>query len=189
MRVAVCVIARMEGKYIKEFIQDYKNLGFSNIIFCDNDHDGDDEDIVSIIKDYIDDGFVIYEDCRNLVNSQVKVYTKMYKKYGNDFDWLLMIDADEFLTFTKDKNVSEFLSKFPSDCEVVVANWAQYGDNGHIYADYSKPLKERFTEARPNARSQYDFVDDCHIKSFVRGGLPYVVWYSNPHIHTKPVVC
>lgn len=189
MRTAVVCIARLEGNYIREFIDHYRGLGFSNVIVCDNDHDDDDENLASLLKDYIDEGFVIYEDCKNLIRAQMDVYTRMYQKYGNQFDWLLMVDCDEFLTFTKDANVKEFLSKYPEDCEVVVVNWAQYGDNGQIYADYSKPLQERFTEPRPNAMSQYNFVDDCHIKSFVRGGLPYVMWYSNPHIPTNPLVC
>ena len=187
MRTCVVTMARLEGRYLPEFIEHYKSLGFTNIIFCDNNHSDDNEDVKGILKPY--EGFVIYEDCKNLIKAQMSVYTRMYQKYGNQFDWLLMVDCDEFLTFTKDKNVSEFLSKFPEDCEVVVANWAQYGDNGQIYADYTKPLQERFTEPKPNAMSQYNFVDDCHIKSFVRGGLPNVVWYSNPHIPTNPLVC
>lgn len=187
-KVAVVCIARMEGRYIVEWVEHYKNLGFDKAIICDNNF-GDEEHYDELLKGYINQGFVIIEDVRDKPGFQMKCYSIIYDKYKNDFSWMLMCDVDEFLTFTKDKDVKEFLSRFPDDAEVVVANWAQYGDNGQIYADYSRPVQERFTEPRPNAMSQYNFVDDCHIKSFVKGGLPNVVWYSNPHIPTNPLVC
>jgi len=188
MKTCVVAIGRRENLYAREFVEHYKNLGFDNVIILDNNY-GDEEHFEEVLQDYVESGFVIIENYRDQVRAQMKAYTIEYNKYKNNYDWFLMVDFDEFLTLEKDKNVSEFLSRFPTDCEVIVANWAQYGDNGQIYADYSKPLLERFTEARPMAKSQYNFVDDMHIKSFVRGRLPNVVWYSNPHIPTNPLVC
>ena len=57
MRTAVICIARLEGNYIREFIDHYRSLGFSNVIVSDNDHDDDGEDLPSIIQDYIDEGY------------------------------------------------------------------------------------------------------------------------------------
>ena len=48
MRVAVIAIARLEGRYLQEWVDHYKSLGFANAIICDNDHDEDDEDIKEI---------------------------------------------------------------------------------------------------------------------------------------------
>ena len=188
LKTAVVCIARLEGNYIREFIDHYKSIGFSNVIFCDNNHDDDNEDIVSIIKDYIDDGFIIYEDYRNKVGYQMKCYDEIYKKYGKQFNALCFCDVDEHLILNKHKNITEFLESFPSDWEQIVCNWAQYGDNGQIYVDYSKPLKERFTEHRPNVMSQYNFVDEMHVKCIVKGGLPQVTFYSNPHVATTPLI-
>lgn len=188
MSIYLCAIGRRENLYAREFVEHYKKLGFDGIYILDNNHDGE-EHFEEVLQDYVDQGFVKIINIRNKTNCQMKEYTNFYMSHKDEFEWCLMADMDEYLTLVKDKNVKEFLSKYPEDCEVVVANWAQYGDNGQIYADYSKPLQERFTEPRPNAMSQYNFVDDCHIKSFVRGGLPNVVWYSNPHIPTNPLVC
>lgn len=189
MRTAVICIARLEGNYIREFIDHYRSLGFSNVIVCDNDHDDDGEDLPSIIQDYIDDGFVIVENWHNQVRAQMRCYTSMYQKYGYDYDAILFCDIDEHLTLIKHKNISEFLESFPDDWEAILCNWAQYGDNGQIYADYTKTLEERFTEPRPNAMSQYNFVDDFHVKSIIRGRLPFVLFRGNPHVPDNQLVC
>lgn len=186
LKTAVCAIARLEGKYLQEFFEYYKSLGFTNVIFCDNNQDGDNEDVQAILKPY--EGFVIYEDYRNKVGYQMRCYSSIYAKYGNEYDALAFYDIDEQLVLNKHTNISEFLNDFPQDWEQILINWAQYGDNGQIYADYSKPLKERFTEHRANAKSQYNFVDDMHVKCIVKGGLPQVVFYSNPHVATTPLI-
>lgn len=186
LRVAVVCIARLEGRYLPEFFEHYKSLGFTNVILCDNDHDGDEEDVEAIIKPY--SGFVIYEGYRNKVGCQMRCYSEIYDKYKNDYDAFMFIDCDEYLVLNKHKNISEFIESFPNDWEVILTNWMTMGDNNQIYADYSIPLMERFTEARPMAMSQYNFVDDFHVKSIVKGGL-YMRFYGNPHTPSNPLVC
>lgn len=185
LKTAVVCIARLEGKYINEWVNHYLGLGFDKIIIADNNHDEDDEDLGAMFKDNPN---VIVEDYRNKVGYQMKCYTELYQKYGNQFDAIMFVDVDEYLILNKHKTISEFLDTFQNDWEQIVCNWAQYGDNGQIYADYSKPLIERFTEHRPNAKAQYDFVDEFHVKCIVKGGLQYVVFYSNPHVATNPLI-
>lgn len=189
LKTAVVCIARLEGKYIREFIDHYKSLGFSNVIVCDNDHDEDDENLASIIKDYIDDGFVIYEDYRNQVKAQMQCYTNMYQKYGNQFYALFYCDIDEQLILNKHKNISEFLRSFPEDWEQILINWKCYNDNNLIHYD-PRPLKERFTQPIPFGKCiQYsNIAEDAHVKCIVKGGLPQVLFYSNPHVATNPLI-
>ena len=143
MRTAVVCIARLEGNYIREFIEHYRGLGIDKIIIADNNHEDDGENFALMFKD---NPYVIIEDYRNKVGYQMRCYSEMYQKYGKEYDALCFCDIDEHLILNKHKNISEFLESFPSDWEQIVCNWAQYGDNGQIYADYTKPLKERFTE-------------------------------------------
>lgn len=185
MSIYLCCIARLEGKYIKEFIDYYLGLGIDKIIIADNDHDEDNENLGSILSGY---NQVEILDYKNKVGYQMKAYTEMYAKYKDEADWILFCDIDEYLVLEKDKDIKSFLSKYPSDCEAVVCNWKTYGDNDQVYADYSKPIMERFTKPCPNAMSQYNFVDDCHVKSFIKGGLQNVNFYSNPHVSTTPLV-
>lgn len=50
LKTAVVAIARMEGRYLPEWIEQYQNLGFTNVILCDNNHDGDGEDVEAILR-------------------------------------------------------------------------------------------------------------------------------------------
>lgn len=187
MRTAVVCIARLEGKYLGEFIEYYKSLGFTNVILCDNDHDDDNEDVEGILKPY--SGFVIYEDYRNKVGYQMRCYSEIYRKYKNEYDWLFFCDVDEYLTFTHHKNVEEFLQD-KSDYECVMINWMCFGDNDQIYADYSKPLVERFPNPLPfNLCVQYSFPENTHIKSFIKGGLENALFQGNPHCTNTALKC
>lgn len=188
-KIAVICIARLEGKYIREFIEHYKSLGFSNVIVCDNDHDNDGEDLASIIQDYVDDGFVIIEDYHNKVKAQMQAYTATYAKYKNDYDWLFFCDVDEYLELVNHKSVSDFLAD-KEDFQCVMVNWLCYGDNDQIYADYSKPIQERFTTPLPiDLKVQYSFPENMHIKSFIKGGIDGVLFYSNPHNTNTNLKC
>jgi hypothetical protein len=182
----VCCIARLEGRYIREWVEHYLSLGFDKSIICDNNHEGEDD--LDVINDYVEQGKVVIEDYRGLPAYQMKAYTQVYAKYGKEAN-ILYVDVDEFLTLYKHKTIQEFVESFPQDWQAILINWATYGDSGHIYADYSKGVKERFTEPRPNAKSQYNFLDDCHVKSLIRGGLPNLQFFGNPHIPNTPLVC
>lgn len=185
LKTAVVCIARMEGKYIGEFIEHYQSLGFDNIILCDNDHDGDNEDVEAILKPY--NGFVIYEDYRNKVGYQMRCYSEVYAKYKNDYDWFFFCDVDEMLVLHRHKTVQEFLSTF-TDCQAVVVNWKIFTDSGLIHYD-PRPMMERFGVPMEKDKCvQYNFPDNCHAKSFIKGGLENMRFYSNPHVATTPLV-
>lgn len=186
MNNAVVAIARLEGKYLQEWIEHYLSLGFDLVIICDNNQLSDNEDVTEMLSNYINDKKVIVENYRGRVKAQVMAYNDMYLKYGAEYN-LLYVDIDEFLVLEKHKSISEFLTSIPSDWECVVFNWMTMTDSGLIYADYSVPVQERFTIPNPNAKSQYSFVDDHHIKSLVRGGLGNVQFLTNPHIPSTPL--
>ena len=186
LKTAVVAIARMEGRYLPEWIEHYQKLGFTNIILCDNNHDGDGEGVEAILKPY--DGFVIYEPYRNKVGYQMKAYSEILAKYKNDYDWFFFCDIDEFLELPKHKDVSDFLSD-KNDFDCVMVNWLCYGDNEQVLADYTKPLKERFPNPLPiDICVQYSFPENMHIKSFVKGGID-AVFGGNPHCCETNLKC
>ena len=189
MRTAVVCIARLEGNYIREFIDHYRGLGFSNVIVCDNDHKDDNENLGSILKDYIDEGYVIYEDYRDKIGYQMKCYTEMYAKYKDKYDWIAFLDIDEFLEIPNYNRIEDYL-KDKSDFDCVMVNWVCFGDNEQIQADYTKPIQERFKEPLPlDIRVQYNFPENFHIKSILKGGLDNVVFGGNPHCTDNHLKC
>ena len=73
-----------------------------------------------------------------------------YKKYGNQFDFLIFIDFDDFITIENNKDINTFLNdKKYNKCETIVLNWVMYGDNNLVKYD-NPTLIERFTKPSSN---------------------------------------
>jgi hypothetical protein len=64
---------------------------------------------------------------------------------------------------------------------VVTVNWQNYGDSGLVKAS-AKKMSDRFTIPCDPMVSVKDanHPDNYHVKSIVRGGLPFAIW-KNPH--------
>lgn len=182
MKVLLCSIGRMENKYIREFVEHYKKLGFTNICLFDNNYDGE-EDFRDVISDYIDEGFVILKDYRNKSVCQLEAYNECYSNYKNEYDWIAYFDIDEFLVLNKHKSVEDFLlqKKF-NKFGVVCLNWLSYGDNDLIESDETISVNNRFKEhVIPIDFKRFNIPENDHLKCFVRGGLNNIVWTDNPH--------
>ena len=169
------------GMSIDEAIEYNKNLGFTNIVLYDNNYDGE-ENFEDVIGDYIESGYVILKNYRNRKVCQLNAYNECYLEYGKDYDWIAFFDCDEFLTLTKKNNVEEYLSQiFFRRFDMIHVNWMCYGDNDLVKND-GRPLLERFTKHIPeNAYIAYNFPENNHIKSIIRGGLKHVVFETQPH--------
>jgi hypothetical protein len=186
MRSLLCCIGRQENKYIREYVEYYLALGVSNICLFDNNYDGE-EDFRDVIGDYIDSGFVILKDYRNRKVCQLDAYNECYETYGNEYNWIMFFDIDEFLYLNIDKNLHEYLAR---DCfddyDAILVNWLMYDDNG-LEKEDSRGVLERFTHiADINKCSTYpDVPENFHIKAIVKGGLENVKWENTVH---KPSV-
>ena len=185
LKTAVVCIARLEGKYINEWVNHYLGLGFDKVIIADNNHDEDGENLGSMFKDNPN---VIVEDYRNKVGYQMKCYSELYAKYKNEFSWIAFFDVDEFLE-VRNNDIKDYL-KDKDDFDCVMVNWLCFGDNDQIYADYSKPMQERFKEPLPvDIKVQYNFAENFHIKSILKGGLETAVFGGNPHCCDNQLKC
>ena len=178
----LCCIGRLENDYIREYVEYYKKIGVSNICLYDNNMDGED-DFNDVISDYIDSGFVILKDYRNIKEPcQLKAYTECYYEYKDTYDWFLFFDIDEFIMFSKNISIQEYLSY---DCfrpyDMIHVNWLLFGDGGQTIND-GRPLLQRIKMPLDvNSKTIYGFPDNFHIKSIVRGGLDELRWNDTPH--------
>lgn len=181
MKVLLCTIGRLENRYIRDFVEYYGILGVDNICLYDNNRDGE-EDFHDAIGDYIDNGFVILKDYRNKTVCQMDAYNECYKEYGDKYDWIMFFDVDEFMFVNGARNVKEYLADRVFDpYDMIHVNWLNFGDNdklsdegGHIIKRLPKPLDY-------NHKTNYNFPDDFHIKSIVRGRLNRVEWKTTVH--------
>lgn len=179
MKVALCCIGRLENQYAVEYVDYYKSIGFDKIFIYDNNHDGE-EHFEDVLQPYIDDGFVTVIDYRNKEAAQLSAYNDCYSKYGNEYDWIAFFDFDEFLTLVKDKDIKSYLSHFEG-FQGVKINWMVYTDNNLIKSD-GRGVLERFTRPMEYDKAvTYDFPENNHTKSIIRGGINELKWNSTPH--------
>lgn len=180
MKVALCCIGRLENQYAVEFVEWYKKLGFDKIFIYDNNRNGE-EYFEDVLQQYIDDDFVEITDFRNKQVCQLQAYTDCYNKHNKDYDWIAFFDFDEFLVLTKSKNIHLFLENFDG-FQGIKINWMVYDDNDMLNND-GRLVNERFIRpADYNISVTYNFPENNHVKSIIRGGINNFVWHNNPHV-------
>ena len=186
VKIAMCSIGRMENKYAVEFVEFYHNLGVDKFFIYDNNYD-DEEHFEEVLQKYIDDGIVEIIDYRNKSYCQVQSYQDCYDKHGKEYDWICFFDFDEFLWLENDISLKELLSSdIYKGFDMLHVNELIYGDSGNIrYED--KPVIERFkTPVLPiDYRKTYNFPENCHVKTIVRGGIDGLKWNGTPHTPTN----
>ena len=161
-KIALLTIAKMENKYIKEFIDHYFFIGVNKIIIYDN-NEINGEKMDEILYEYIKNNFVTIYNFRGIKNGQMRAYNEMYEKYRFEYDYLMFFDVDEFLNLKQYKNIHYFLRDKKYDkCEVIHIQWVAYDDNDLIHYD-NRPLNVRFT--RPNF---HIFIDNLLVKSIFK---------------------
>lgn len=177
----ICCIGKNENRYIREYIEWYKQLGVTHIRIYDN-NDVDGEHFEEVIGDFIESGYVDIIDYRGEKICQLRAYEECYKELGSQYDWVLFIDCDEYLSLMKHKTVGEYLSsECFNDYDLIHINWMIFGDNEQVELT-DKPLSERFLQPIPfETKIAYNFPENAHIKTVVRGGLSNVLWSHTSH--------
>ena len=109
----------------------------------------------------------IYENIKPKIQLQIDAYNDCYKNNNKKFDWLLMIDMDEYLFVTK-YTLKKYLSKsIFNKCDFIKFNWVIATDNNLVYYD-NRSLFERFK--RP-------YINSIFVKSIIRGNISNLHYY------------
>ena len=189
LKTLLCCIGRLENQYIREYVEYYKNLGITNICLFDNNYDSE-ENFRDVINDYIENGFVILKDYRNRKVCQLDAYNECYQEYGDKYDWIAFFDIDEFMFIHGDKNINDYLSmEYFNKYDMIHINWQLFGDSDELKND-GRPLLQRITKPLDiNLQTLYDFPDNFHVKSIIRGGLENVIWNQTSHTPMNSILC
>ena len=156
MNVALTAIVKNENKYLREWVEYYKQLGVGHIYIGDN-NDSDGEQLETVLYDYLElpNPYITIINIKNRIAYQSIFYLYVYNEYGYKYDWMCFFDLDEFLYLKEDKNLQEFLSRDTFiDAEQIHINWLIYDDNDLIQYD-NRPVQERFTRISENLIINY----------------------------------
>lgn len=190
MKVAICTIGRCENAYIREFLMHYQKINVDKVFLYDNNFDGE-EYFEDVIQEFIDNEFVEVIPYRNKHFCQLQAYQHCYDTHKDEYDWFLFIDCDEYLYMTGFTDIKLFLAQYQYNCyDMIHINLMNYGDND-LVKQSDELLCERFkTPILPlDYTKLYNFPENDHIVSIIRGHLPEVKWDGTPHTPTNSLNC
>lgn len=144
-----------DEKNIKEWVAHHLLLGFNLIYIFDHKSKVPLSQELNIFKKG-----VIVERCE--LEGPIKMQLMMKaSKIARDAgaDWMLYLDADEFLVLNAFQNVKEML-KYYLFADSVAINWLMFGTNYHKKEPDSGLIIENYTKS--------DLTLDKHVKTFVR---------------------
>ncbi|MGO8737817.1 glycosyltransferase family 2 protein [Rhodoblastus sp.] len=128
MSSTLCAIVKNEAPYLAEWALFHRMIGFDRIVVYENDSD----DSTPALLDRLQRAGVIDEHLswRNIaVSPQFRAYRDATLKCRTD--WIMFLDADEFLNIFSRAPVNDFLSRFAPDVACVAVNWRIFGSSGH----------------------------------------------------------
>ena len=154
--LSLCVIAKDEGPYFKEWLDWHISQGVEKFYVYDNESS---DDTRQILEPYIEQGVVEYTFFPGY-RMQLAAYDDCFKRHRFDTRWLGFIDMDEFIVPVKDKTLVDYLKKL-EEHPVVEINWLCYGSGGE------KQHKQGGQMERFRKHSVSDHPLNRHVKSIV----------------------
>ncbi len=159
LRICIAAIVKNEEHDLLEWVAYHRVIGVDSFLIYDNDsNDG----TIDLLKNFEKLGFVrvIRWPRKEGITPQITFMKDSFWRILN-FDWVLYLDADEFLVLHKHETVQEFFAAVRNS-SAVIFNWRLFGSSGHIKQD-SRPLIEKFTLCSPR-----DYYAQFHFKTAIR---------------------
>ena len=161
-------MGRNENLYINELINYYLNIGVDTL-FLYEDNIEENERFINVITP--NDSIVIEYTKNYSIINQGQSFTHCYSKHKDEYDFLIMIDMDEYLIINNNTLKGYLSDKVFDKCHFIKINWRDANDNDLLYYE-NKSLFERFKG--PFFRSNY-------IKTILKGGINHLkYWIHSP---------
>ncbi|MEE8664168.1 MAG: glycosyltransferase family 2 protein, partial [Acetobacter sp.] len=175
MSVAIALFVKNEAHDIISWISWHFALGVDKIyVYDDYSTDGTFEILkcaslilnIEVFKTDLSQSFFFYR--------QRDSYFDAIKRSVGIFDWVALLDGDEYIDIRNFHNINDYLGNFQSDHSAIALNWCIYGSSSRIMKD-NIPVYKSF-----NYHSDQSLNDNSLVKSIVRPEK-IVFNYENPH--------
>jgi hypothetical protein len=158
-----------EEKNILEWVIHHINMGFNHIYI--NDHKSI-IPISNILKNIPSHLITVNEINTNTIDkANLYYYANTFAK-KNNYNWMLYLDADEFLVLNNDNCIDTFLKKYEIYDQIVL-NWLLFGSNS-LDSENDNTILENYTKCENRL--------DRHTKTFLHISDKEIV-IKNPHIY------
>jgi len=165
----VCLFTNArDEKHIREWAAHHLLIGFDKIIIFDHKSkipltkvfENFDKRVKIINVSYLDTSIKI-----NLMNKASEIANIL------NMDWMIYLDADEFIILNKFKGIKQLLSVY-NHADSLGVNWLFFGSN-HLKTDPDGLILENYTKS--------ELCLNDHLKSFVRPSK--IIRPGNPHFY------
>jgi hypothetical protein len=129
IKVALACVAKWEDYYLKEWLDYNQKLGFDKVLMYQNNWTTDLEH--PILEKYICDGDSV----------QVPLYNHILST-NTEYDWIALIDCDEFIVLKKHNNIKELIEEYKDKTNVIGLNWIFYGNLGKLTREGNSLIKQ-----------------------------------------------
>lgn len=158
-KIAVCIIAKNEERYVSEWIAYYISIGVDSIIFFDNNSSDDTVKIARKFEKIFDIRIIDWPSCE--ITYQIDAYNEAISRFATEFDWIGFFDSDEFFVDCRGRNIHDVISEY-KEFSGLAANWKIFGSS------YLEFMKENSVIRSMLLRSEDSFDLNRHVKVFVR---------------------
>nr|WP_228121521.1 glycosyltransferase family 2 protein [Gluconobacter cerevisiae] len=172
---AIVIFVKDEAHDIMAWLSWHISLGFKKIfVYDDHSTDGTYEIAKSCEDIYNVEVFRTSMKEGNFYYRQRDSYFDAIQRASGHYEWIAMLDGDEYISIEGSNNINDFLEKFTENDTAIALSWCIYGSSSRVLKD-KVPTYQAF-----NYRSTADLDDNTLVKSFVR---PEAVnfSYENPH--------
>lgn len=135
-RTCIVTTVRNEGVYLLEWIAWHRILGFDHIFIYYNDNDDYSDELLELLSET---GFVtiIKNDMSYGTRPQAKVCVHAFSILTDilDYEWAMVIDADEFVALNKDEfnNINEYIQWVEKkETDAIAINWKYMASDDDI---------------------------------------------------------
>jgi len=146
IRTALVCIAKGENRYIREWCEWHRGIGFDEIYIYDNNLVGEriDEAVGDLPYVHINNRY--RNALQRNVEIQLKCYNEWYRAHRGDFTHFAFLDCDEFLNVSDDFNgLKDYIARVVRNAEGTRLYWKCHSDSGNLHYE-DKPVRERFPQ-------------------------------------------
>ncbi|MCG4257204.1 glycosyltransferase family 2 protein [Acetobacter senegalensis] len=174
-KVAAVIFVKNEVEDIPWWISWHFSIGIDTIvIFDDYSSDGTWEVVQAASERYDVRPRRAVQSLR-FNHRQALTYMAALDEFREEFDWLIYLDADEYIDIRNGESVHKFLSRYPDDVDAIALNWMCFGSNRKVEKPPSANVFENYL-----THSSSDFELNQCVKSFFRPKRAKSN-YINPH--------
>ncbi|OZB39596.1 MAG: hypothetical protein B7X48_08230 [Acidiphilium sp. 34-60-192] len=128
-RYSVVACARWEERYIVEWLNYYRSIGFDHVfLYCNDDEPSA---LYQAVLPFTlgPEPFVTFHYFP-LQGQQHLMYMHFLHHYKQLTEWFSFLDIDEFLRLTQHRTIGEYIAAFPGEPDAIHFNWCFFGNNG-----------------------------------------------------------